>query len=141
MSRLQFSHFFEMAVRWGDLDALGHVNNVQLIRYLESGRVAYCSEVLGIHFTKQLKAGWILAELQVTFLNQLRYPATIQVATRITAMGNSSAQLDATVFHNNTDQRILESKGVFVWFDYEVQKSVTIPEKIRRAIVDYEQLE
>ncbi len=139
MGRLQFSHFFEMAVRWGDLDALGHVNNVQLIRYLESGRVAYCSDVLGIDFAKQLKAGWILADLQVTFLNQLHYPATIQVATRITSMGNSSAQLDATVFHNNTDQRILDSKGVFVWFDYEDQKSATIPETVRRAIVDHEQ--
>ena len=141
MSQLQFSHFFEMAVRWGDLDALGHVNNVQLIRYLESGRIAYCSEVLDLDFAKQLKAGWILADLQVTFLNQLRYPATIQVATRITSMGNSSARLDATVSHNNTDQLILESKGVFVWFDYEEQKSVNIPQTIRQMIVDFEQIE
>lgn len=140
MGRLQFRHFFEMAVRWGDLDALGHVNNVQLMRYLESGRVAYCDDVLAITFDKQLKAGWILADLHATFLDQLRYPAMVEVATRITSMGNSSAHIDAVVFHKNTDQQLLNSKGVFVWFDYEKQKSTRIPKTIRQAILEYEKI-
>ena len=138
MGRLQFRHFFEMAVRWGDLDALGHVNNVQLMRYLESGRVAYCEDVLAITFGKQLKAGWILADLQATFSNQLHYPARVEVATRITSMGNSSANIDAAIFPKDSKKDLLTSKGIFVWFDYEKQKSARIPEKVRHAIMEYE---
>ena len=48
MQRADFKHFIELPVRWGDMDAFGHVNNVQYRRYLESGRVAYIGEVLGI---------------------------------------------------------------------------------------------
>ena len=29
-----------MPVRWGDMDALGHVNNAMYFRYAESGRIA-----------------------------------------------------------------------------------------------------
>ena len=37
MQRADFKHFIELPVRWGDMDAFGHVNNVQYMRYL--GRV------------------------------------------------------------------------------------------------------
>ena len=31
---MPFSHVFSCAVRWGDMDAYGHVNHVQFLRYL-----------------------------------------------------------------------------------------------------------
>ena len=31
----------EQTVAWGDMDAFGHVNNVQYYRYIESARIAY----------------------------------------------------------------------------------------------------
>lgn len=140
MQRCEFNHFYEMAVRWSDLDALGHVNNVLFARYLESGRVAYCEEILGIQFGPQLKAGWILADITCTFYHQLQYPDTIEVATRINALGNSSAHLNAAIFRRHEDQPALVSKGVFVWFDYEKQKSLKIPESVRRKIAEVEKI-
>ena len=32
MQRADFVHFYTLTVRWSDLDALGHVNNVPLLR-------------------------------------------------------------------------------------------------------------
>lgn len=32
---------YEQKVAWGDMDAFGHVNNVQYYRYIESARIAY----------------------------------------------------------------------------------------------------
>ena len=43
MQQSEFQHLYQMDVRWGDQDVLGHVNNAQLIRYIECGRVDYCS--------------------------------------------------------------------------------------------------
>lgn len=34
-------------VRFGDLDALGHVNNVQFFRFMETARVRYIDDVRG----------------------------------------------------------------------------------------------
>ena len=37
----------EVAVRWRDTDALGHVNHVVFMTYLEEGRDAFYAKVLG----------------------------------------------------------------------------------------------
>ena len=92
MQRADFKHFIELPVRWGDMDAFGHVNNVQYMRYLESGRVAYISEVLDI--TMEHKENIVLADIHCVFLQQLCYPATVEVATRVARLGNSSLQLN-----------------------------------------------
>ena len=31
----------DMDVRWGDMDALGHVNNARYLTFFETGRIAY----------------------------------------------------------------------------------------------------
>ena len=114
MQQSEFKYIYPMDVRWGDQDILGHVNNVKLIRYLECGRVAYCSEVLGLDFIPQTKAGWILADLQCSFHSQLRFPRMITVATRFIKMGNSSAHLDATIYQDENDRPIVSSKAIVV---------------------------
>ena len=42
-----FSHVFSCAVRWGDMDAYGHVNHAQFLRYLESARIALFEDLCG----------------------------------------------------------------------------------------------
>lgn len=138
MNRSDYRHFYQMPIRWGDQDALGHVNNVQFARYLECGRVAYCDEVLKLAFMSPIKAGWILADLKCTFHNQLRHPGQVNIATRIDNLGNKSAQVTAAVFREEDDNAVLSSQGVFVWFDYENQKSVRIPDWVRKKINSYE---
>ena len=140
MQQSEFKYIYPMDVRWGDQDILGHVNNVQLIRYLECGRVAYCHEVLGLDFVPQTKAGWILADLQCSFQNQLRFPGMVSVATRFIKMGNSSAHLDAAIFPDANDRPIVSSRAIVVWFDYAKQTSIRIPDAIRQKILNYEQI-
>lgn len=140
MDRTKFRHFYQLPVRWGDLDALQHVNNVQFARYLECGRVAYCYDVLGIDFSRPPTAGWILADLQCTFHSQLHFPCTIDVATRISSLGNRSAHLEAAVLPEREQKPVLSSKGVFVWFDYKKQKSATVPASVRAQIEAFENI-
>lgn len=129
-----------MDIRWGDMDTLGHVNNVQLLRYLECGRVAYCSDVLDLDLVRPPTAGWILADLQSTFHQQLRFPGKVVVATRFSKLGRSSAKLEAAIFQEVEDAALLSSQAVLVWFDFKRQTSATIPGAIRDKISVYEKL-
>ncbi|MDQ8814454.1 acyl-CoA thioesterase, partial [Acinetobacter baumannii] len=36
---------YDQKVAWGDMDAFGHVNNVQYYRYIESSRILYMENV------------------------------------------------------------------------------------------------
>ena len=47
MNRTDFRHVTPVTVHWGDMDALGHVNNVIFFRYVESGRISYFNELAG----------------------------------------------------------------------------------------------
>ncbi len=138
MDRSHFSHFHQLSVRWGDADLFGHINNVQYIRYYESARVAYCEEVLGFKFIVGLNAGWILADIQCSYLKQLHYPATIEVATSIVKVGNSSAEMQAAIYREGTDELISTSKAVLVWVNFENNCSTPIPLHLRERIECFE---
>ena len=43
-------HSLRLQVRWGDMDALGHVNNAEYLRYFEQSRIAWL-EALGFPTT------------------------------------------------------------------------------------------
>lgn len=136
MSRAEFTHFLEMPVRWGDMDAFGHVNNVQYLRYLESGRVAYVEDVLKTPMEGHENI--ILADIQCSFLQQLHYPVTIAVATRASRLGRSSLQIACAIFRAGEDTPVASGRGVMVWFDYRRQQSLPLPDHIRAAILAFE---
>jgi len=136
MQRADFRHFIELPVRWGDMDAFGHVNNVQYMRYLESGRVAYIRDVLGI--ATEPRENIVLADIHCTFLQQLRYPVTVEVATRVARLGNSSLQMVFAIYRRGEEQPVLTGEGILVWFNFVNDKSIPLPESIRSAICRFE---
>ena len=136
MQRSDFRHWFSMPVRWGDLDALGHVNNVQYYRYYESARVDYAEQVFGIRMPD--RQGIVLADMQCSFLRQLHYPAQLEVGTRTSRLGNTSARLTTAIFIEGEAKPVSTAQGVVVWFDFEQQRSCRVPEPIRQAVQSFE---
>lgn len=136
MQRSEFRHFLEMPVRWGDMDAFGHVNNVQYLRYLESGRVAYVAEAMQTRL--EANESIILADIQCSFLRQLHYPATIEVATRISRIGTSSLHLNCAIYIKGEQEPVATSKGVMVWFGFSEQRPTPVPAAVREAIMAFE---
>jgi len=138
MSKQDFTHEITMPVRWGDADVFGHINNVQYIRYLESGRVAYCEDVLNLSLTVDMKAGWMLADIQCAYLQQAHYPENLKLVTRISEIGNKSATVLAEIYREGEDDPVITSKGVMVWFDFEGQHAAPIPDDIKAKVAAYE---
>ena len=139
MNKTLFSHTYLMDVRWGDADVLGHINNVEYLRYAESGRVAYCSDVMNMVMGTEIDSGWILADMRCTYLQQVHYPCTLEVCTSVTKVGNKSAVITANIYRKGEQEAVITTEGVMVWFDYKLQKTTTIPDNIRTNIADFEQ--
>lgn len=136
MLRSDFRHFLQLPVRWGDMDAFGHVNNVQYMRYLESGRVAYIEDVLGVSLNSNESI--VLADIQCAFLQELHYPATVEVATRASRLGRSSFGLAFAIFRVGESKPVLTGQGVLVWFDFVQRRPIPLPEALRAAMLNYE---
>jgi acyl-CoA thioester hydrolase len=137
ISRQNFNHFVPITVRWGEMDALGHVNNTVFYRYSEDGRLDYISRMTGDGPSRSA-VGPILADLRCSFLQQLRFPASVEIATRTRAIGRSSLKVQQALYRAGEDQPVAGYEAVVVWFDYGMQKSVPVPEEVRARIREIE---
>ncbi len=126
-----YPSIIQIAVQWGDMDALGHVNNTVPIRWYESSRIPYMMQIGMSEAMEQLGLGPILASVNCSYRRQLHFPDTVQVGCRVTRLGRSSITLHHVVFSDTHQQIAAEGESVMVTFDYEHQRAVRVPTVIR----------
>lgn len=127
-----FSHVLKIPTRWGDMDLLGHVNNVKFFVYDESARIAYFESLMKDNPKFWKEEGMILANIGCDFITQLHHPVDVAFGLRISKIGRSSMQTLGAAF--NSDKLVAVTRGTIVWFDYVNQKSMPIPESVREMI-------
>ena len=140
-SRRGFRHFTPSPTRWGDCDRFGHVNNVQFVRYYESGRLDYFREVLDMEAGAEPRQTLIIADIQVNFLQQINHPCALEVGSRISRLGISSFDFEAAIFAPGEDEPYSTARAACVWFDYAANRSMPIPDDARHIIRQFEGLE
>ena len=91
-----FPHVRTVEVRFGDTDAMGHVNNAVYHTYVESSRMSYLEEALGEPFRLGVhgELSFILAEARMVYRSPAYYGETLSVETRITRIGRTSASME-----------------------------------------------
>jgi len=140
-TRSDYKLFTPTPTQWGDCDALGHINNVMLLRYIESGRLDYFVRLCDISLAPDMTQGFVVASLEVGFLRHVHHPSALVVGTRITRLGNSSFDVDACIFQAGENSPVLACKATCVWLDMLNSSSQRIPDDVRQTIVDFEQEE
>lgn len=130
-NRDDFAHFYPLTVSWGDMDALGHVNNTVFYRYSEDGRMDYLQRALEVIPGAGHGGAPILADLRCRFLQQLRFPAQVEIATRTARIGNTSFHMQQALFQRGGREPVAAFDAMLVWFDYSNQSSAPVPEVVR----------
>ena len=82
-------HSVSVPVRWGDMDAQGHVNNTVYFRYMEQARVEWLESLL-THAGDVNGLGSVIVNASCTFLLPLCYPGIVDVRMYIDPPGRSS---------------------------------------------------
>ncbi len=119
-------HEKTFAIAWGDMDALGHVNNSRYFDYFQEARIEWLKE-LNIAMTE--KTGPVVIHVSATFLKPVVYPATLTLRSSLHEIGNTSMVIAHHLYQNETLMTHGTSK--IVWVDYIEGKSVPLPESIR----------
>ncbi|WP_374357608.1 acyl-CoA thioesterase [Chitinimonas sp.] len=122
-------------MRWGDMDALGHLNNAMYFRFLEEARVRWL-EAHGWGVRPDAGCGAILAATSCQFRTPLVYPGDIRVETHVSRIGNSSFTLSHRISRqDNPEQTAAEAEAVVVWCDYASGRSQPLPDALRSALI------
>lgn len=123
----------EVPLRWGDMDAMSHLNNVMYFRLMEEARIQWFAR-FGFP-TLPVGEAPILAHVACDFLKALTYPATAIVRQRVTRVGKSSVEMSVQIERADEPGVIYASgRSVIVWYDYATNASAPWPETVRAAI-------
>ena len=118
-----FGHRHRVAVRFGDTDAMGHVNNAAYLTYAEAGRLAWWRAVSGqpIPRDRHRDEGLILAEANVAFRSPVMFGEEVDVETRATRLGRTSVAVDHRMTATAPDgsvRLVAIVRSVMVRYDY-----------------------
>ncbi|MBE4908965.1 acyl-CoA thioesterase [Bacillus luteolus] len=123
------NHITKIKVRFGETDALGHINNSSYFAYLEDARIGFF-ESIGCNMSTT-SWNFILASTKCDFIGQGYFNQILKITTTVTRIGNKSFQLEHEIFDDQTDRLIARGNAIIVYFDFEEQQSVVIPESLK----------
>ncbi len=132
--RENFKVWITVPVRWGDMDAMGHVNNATFFTFCESARIRYF-EIIGLdEFREHDRQGPAVVSATCNFRRQVVYPATLEVGARVSRIGTKSFTFQLEIYSQNSDETVADGTSVAVWVDYAEGKAMPLPEGLRERI-------
>jgi acyl-CoA thioester hydrolase len=126
-------HTTLVPVRWGDMDALGHVNNTVYFRYAEQSRIEWL-ESLGYSLDAGRDEGAVIVNASCTFLVPITYPATVEVRLYGGKPGRSSVPTYYEMRCVGDERLYAEGAAKVIWFNPATGKSVVLPDSIRMLL-------
>ncbi|MDT0391279.1 MULTISPECIES: acyl-CoA thioesterase [Streptomyces] len=124
-------HIYRCPLRWADMDAYGHVNNVVFLRYLEEARIDFLFRP-----EKDFQQGSVVARHEIDYKRQLvhrHHPVDIELwVTEIRA-----ASFTLTYEVKDDDQIYVRASTVIVPFDFEAQRPRRLTAEEREFLGEY----
>jgi acyl-CoA thioester hydrolase len=113
----KFVYEMTIPIRWGDMDAMGHLNNASYFRYLETARIDWFHS-LGAEPAPDGQ-GVVIVNAFCNFYKQLEYPGDVLVKMYVT----------------DAPEVICAAGGATtMWVDFPRQKALPLPDWLRAIV-------
>jgi acyl-CoA thioester hydrolase len=126
----KLAHVERIPIRWSDMDAMGHVNNVTYFRYMEQARISWIDRLLPGRAWRT--TGVVIANASCNFRRAMTYPGTVEVKVYTAHPGGSSIGTYYELLVEN--ELYADGAAVVVFIDMKTQKAQRIPEEIRALL-------
>jgi len=131
-----FTLAHELAPRFRDTDAMGHINNAVYITYLEVARQEYW-RVLS-EDEDYSRVPFILAGVQIDFRSEARVSEVLHIGIRCDWIGNKSFAFGYEIREKRSGRLVVEATSVQVCYDYAAKRSLPMPAELRAKLERYE---
>ncbi|NMM15188.1 MAG: acyl-CoA thioesterase [Rhodoferax sp.] len=120
-------------IRWGDMDAMNHVNNTIYFRYLETCRIDWMASI-GCMPNPQGE-GPVIVNAFCNFYKQLEYPGDVLVKMYVSDPGRTTFETWGTMERIDQPGVIYAAGGATtIWVDFPNQKALTLPDWMRELV-------
>lgn len=118
-----YPHHTHDKLRYADTDRQGHVNNAVFSTLFETGRVELLYDPAGpLHAPD---GAFVIARLVIDFSDEIRWPGSVDVATRVASLGRSSIRLEQALFQDG--RHVASAESVIVHVDQGDRRSRPLP--------------
>ena len=125
----------QVEVPYGDVDAMGHLNNVAYLAYLEWARQKYWLAMRGS--TDYLDIDFVVARAEIDYRSSVAMGEVLDIEVHVSRVGDSS--FDFTYRVTGPDGRLVaEAKTTQVSFDWRARAKTRLSEERRRQIEAFE---
>jgi acyl-CoA thioester hydrolase len=119
-------------LRFRDIDAVGHVNNVVYLTYMETARIQWWIEVTGHRDFRNF--GMILARTEIDYRAPASWGDRLEVGVRCASMRRSSFVLEFRVAEPGGGRVFADARKVLVHYDYDAGRSLPLPPDLREKL-------
>jgi acyl-CoA thioester hydrolase len=122
-------------VRFGDLDAMQHMNNVEFLRFFETARIDYMIQLSPEHApTAKRQFGFIFAECHIAYKAPAFFGDTIRTYIWPSELRRSSLRLAFEMRAEDDGRLVAEGWGTLVGYDYDAGTPQPIPDVLRERV-------
>jgi acyl-CoA thioesterase FadM/nitroreductase len=125
----------DIPLRFGDIDAMGHVNNAVAMTLFELGRAKFFAEVVGVGRIEDYE--FILAEATVRYRLPILLQDRVRLRMHITDVARSSFRFQAELFDPRDGRVFTETETVQVMFDYAKGRVIPVSAEFLAKVKDY----
>ncbi|WP_038211397.1 acyl-CoA thioesterase [Xenophilus azovorans] len=120
-------------IRWGDMDAMGHLNNTTYFRYLETARIDW---MRSIGFQPDPEGeGMVIVNAFCNFYRQLEYPGDVLLKMYVSDPGRTTFESWGTMERTDMPGVIHAAGGATtIWVDFPKQKASELPGWLRELV-------
>ena len=119
-----------LPIRWGDMDAMNHVNNTVYFRYMEQARIEWL-ESLGYGTGQHTDEGPVIVNAGCTYLVPLVYPGNVEVRMFIGHPGRSSLPTHYELRLQGNEKLYATGDAKMVWINPASGRSIPLPDNMR----------
>ena len=124
-----------IAVRWGDMDAMGHVNNATYFRYMETARIDWFRSIGCVPDAQG--EGPVIVNAFCNFYRQFEYPDEVLLKMYVSDPGRTTFESWATMEKVAEPSVVCAAGGATtIWVNFPQQKAVGLPDWIRAIVSD-----
>ncbi len=135
----QYPVIIEQNVTWGDMDAHGHVNNVEYFRYMENARVEYYTRIDKYEFEARTGITLVLKSTGCKYISPLAYPDTISIGARVKEIKDDHILMVYLVVNVLRKRIAAVGEAIIVALKSSDNTRVPIPGELKKRILDLQQ--
>jgi acyl-CoA thioester hydrolase len=120
-------------IHWGDMDELGHVNNIMYFRYFETARIVYLQHVGAGDFNQREDVP-VVVSIQMNYRLPIVFPARVAVYVRTAEVKQRSFVMQCVMVEEGTSTVYADGQCTVVWISRATGKAIPLPMALREGI-------